>query len=469
MSALSKQFTKKKRKMPPFDLKKEAFGAQFYWGVSTAAYQIEGAYDKDGKSPSIWDTFTARKGKIYKGQNGQVATDFYHLYEKDIALLASMGIPNFRFSIAWSRILPEGTGQVNQDGIDFYNRVIDCCLEYGVTPWVTIYHWDLPEVLEKKGGWATREILNWFQEFVYVCARNFGDRVRHWMVLNEPMVFTGAGYFLGVHAPGRKGLRNFLPTIHHVVLCQALGGRILKAEVKDAMIGTTFSCSYVEPYTQKKKDVAAAKRADLLLNRLFIEPALGLGYPMEGLKVLRRLKKYIHKGDMERAVFDFDFIGIQNYTREVVAHSWFVPYIKAKIIPTAKRNVKTTLMGWEVYPGSIYKMLQKYQAYEGVQKLIITENGAAFKDQILQNEVQDVDRLKYIQEYLQQVYRAKKEGVAVQGYFVWTFTDNFEWAEGFYPRFGLVHVDFRTQKRTIKASGKWWSKFLKSTIHKETT
>lgn len=315
----------------------------------------------------------------------------------------------------------------------------------------------------RKGGWTNRDITVWFEAYVTLCAQEFGDRVKHWMVLNEPMVFTGAGYFLGVHAPGRKGLRNFIPAVHHAVLCQALGGRVLRSLVTDSHIGTTFSCSQISPYSNKYSDKMAASKVDALLNRLFIEPALGLGYPKDTVPTLKRLEKYIQAGDMEHAVFDFDFIGIQNYTREVVKHSYFVPYLRAKIIKASERKVKTTLMDWEVHPPSIYKIIKKFNGYKGIKKLIITENGAAFPDTLENENVHDADRLSYIQLHLKQVHRAQKKGLHIDGYFAWTFTDNFEWAEGYHPRFGLVYVDFPTQKRIIKSSGKWFRDFLATT------
>jgi beta-glucosidase len=280
------------------------------------------------------------------------------------------------------------------------------------------------------------------------------------MVLNEPMVFTGAGYFLGVHAPGKKGLKHFLPAVHHAVLCQAIGGRVLREWVRDATIGTTFSCSLIAPHSESQKDLLAAERADALLNRLFIEPSLGLGYPTESLELAKRLESHISPNDMVHCVFDFDFVGIQNYTREVVKHSCFVPYLRATIVKAPKRNVKTTLMDWEVYPPSIYGMIAKFNGYTGIKRILITENGAAFDDQFVEGRVHDPDRLAYLQSHLYQVYKAKQEGFKVDGYFVWTFTDNFEWAEGYYPRFGLVYIDFSNQKRIVKSSGKWYREFL---------
>ncbi|MCT4118797.1 GH1 family beta-glucosidase [Elizabethkingia anophelis] len=442
-------------------LTKEAFGKDFIWGVSTAAYQIEGAHNLDGKGPSVWDKFVQKRNKIFRNHTGDIACDHYNRYIDDLYLMHSMNIHNYRFSVSWSRILPEGTGRINQAGIDFYNRLIDLSLELGITPWITLYHWDLPHSLEVKGGWTNRDVKDWFGDYVAICVKNFGDRVKNWMVLNEPTVFSAAGYFFGVHAPGRKSIEGFLAAAHHAALAQAHGARVIKTLQPESNVGTTFSCSHVEAYTNREKDIKAAKKADLLLNRLFIEPLLGMGYPVNEIKTLRRIEKYIKQNDERDLKFDMDFIGIQNYTREIIRYAMFVPFLHAKIVNAKDRNVEMTTMEWEVYPGSIYHILKKFQAYENIPPLIITENGAAFSDTLQNNVVHDPKRLQYIQNILQQVLRAKQEGVNVNGYFVWTFLDNFEWAEGYHPRFGLVYVDFQTQQRTVKSSGHWYADFIK--------
>ncbi|MEO6733156.1 MAG: GH1 family beta-glucosidase [Ferruginibacter sp.] len=444
------------------DLIKKGFGKDFKWGVSTAAYQIEGAWDADGKGRSVWDVFANTRGKIFRNQNGNIACDYYHRYVHDLSIMSQLNIPNYRFSLSWSRIIPKGIGPVNTAGIDFYNRVIDFCLEVGIEPWVTLYHWDLPYELEKKGGWTNREIIGWFGEYVEVCIRHFGDRVKHWMILNEPMVFTGAGYFLGIHAPGRKGLNNFLAAAHHAALCQAEGGKIVRTLLPGAIIGTTFSCSYVEPFSTSIQDQQAANRVDALLNRMFVEPLAGMGYPIKDLKLLQRLEPFVKDGDEKKLAFDMDFIGIQNYTRELVSASWLRPLIWARFIKAENRKVTITEMNWEVYPECIYEMLVKFSKYKNFKEIIVTENGAAFHDEVIDGKVQDTKRKEYIEQHVESVLRAKKAGVNVNGYFVWSFTDNFEWAEGYHPRFGLVYIDFTTQKRIIKDSGYWFSKLIQS-------
>ena len=366
-------------------------------------------------------------------------------------------------TLSWSRIFPQGIGKVNCKGVEFYNQVIDFCFEVGIEPWITLYHWDLPYALQQQGGWTNRNVINWFSEYVSFCIQKFGDRVKHWMILNEPMVFTGAGYFLGIHAPGKKGLSNFLAAAHHAAMCQSEGGRVARSLRNGLKIGTTFSCSHIEPLTNKDADICAAKKADTLLNRTFIEALLGLGYPVKDLKLLNRLEEYVKDGDESKLPFEMDFIGIQNYTREIVAHSYFTPFLNAKIITADKRNAERTLMNWEIHPPSIYNMLKKYSTYP-IKEIIVTENGAAFHDEPCNDLVRDQERKKYLQEHIQQVYKAQQEGVNVNGYFIWSFIDNFEWAEGYYPRFGIVYVDFETQKRIVKDSGKWYSKFLSEAV-----
>ena len=441
-------------------LEKRAFGNDFAWGVSTAAFQIEGAFNTDGKGLSIWDDFTASRGKILSNHHAQRSSDFYNRYRQDITLMSIMQIPNFRFSISWSRLFPSGTGAYNKQGVDYYQKVIDFCLESGIQPWITLYHWDLPLELEKKGGWTNREVINWFCDYVSFCIKHFGDRVKHWMILNEPLVFTGAGYFLGIHAPGKKGLNAFLASAHHAAICQAEGARSARAVRGDIKIGTTFSSSWIQGSSGGILDSLAAIRFDALVNRMFIEPLLGMGYPYKDLKVLQRLEQFVKDGDEMRLRFNMDFIGVQNYTREIISHSWLVPFLQAKIIKAGDRNVKRTMMNWEVYPESIYNVLKKFSAYPNIPDLIITENGAAFPDVLENGKIVDTERKEFIENYLKAVLKAKNERVNVKGYFIWSFTDNFEWAEGYHPRFGLVYVNFATQQRIVKYSGRWYSNFI---------
>ncbi|WP_081867483.1 GH1 family beta-glucosidase [Hymenobacter sp. IS2118] len=447
----------------PLPFSRADFGAGFHWGAAAAAYQTEGAWQHQGKGPSIWDDFTRRKGTIRRGEHGRVAADFYHRHETDLDLAQGMGLTDFRFSAAWSRVLPEGLGAVNRRGLDFYDRLVDACLERDLQPWLTLYHWDLPSALQARGGWANRNIVGWFSDYAQVMARRLGDRVAHWAVLNEPMVFVGAGHLLGVHAPGRRHLGAFLAAAHHATLAQAEGGRALRAHLPDsARIGTTFSCSYLTPHRPgHARDEAATRRADAILNRFFVEPTLGLGYPLAELPALRwLLERYQKPGDDQRMQFDFDFWGVQNYTREVVKFSPWLPLQWATLVPAKQRGVPYTDMGWEVYPESIYQMLKQFSAYPNAPKLLVTESGSAFPDVAIGGVVDDPARRAYLQAAVGQVLRAQREGVDVGGYFAWSLTDNFEWAEGYGPRFGLIHVDYETQQRTLKNSGRWYQQFL---------
>ncbi len=440
---------------------KQLFGQDFKWGVAISALQNEGATNDDGKGPSIWDTFSKQKGKIKDHSNPDTATDFYHRYAEDLDLVRKLNFSNFRFSLAWARILPNGSGAINRKGLDYYHRIIDYCLEKQIEPWVTLYHWDLPQALENKGGWTNRDVIKWFSEYAEICAQEFGDKVKNWLVMNEPMGFTSLGYFTGMHAPGKKGMGNFLKAAHHVALSQAAGGKILRENIPDSNIGNTFSCSVIEPVDQKLKNIRATHRTDALLNRLFLEPALGLGYPVADLPVLKKMEKYIRPEDTDNLPFDFDFIGIQYYFRIVARHSPWMPWIHAVQVPAKKRDVPLNQLNLEVFPEGMYTMLQYFNKYPQIKKLLVSESGVCFEDHITTgNKVMDTDRIAYFKATLDQILRAKNEGVPVEGFFAWTLTDNFEWNEGYRPRFGLIYTDYSTQQRIIKDSGYWFRDLL---------
>lgn len=437
------------------------FGNPFFWGVAIAAAQNEGAWNEDGKGPSIWDAFARRQGKIKGKAKPYSAADFYHRFKDDLLLVKALGFNTFRFSLSWPRIIPDGTGKINQQGLLFYHKVIDECLEQGITPFITLYHWDLPQALEQKGGWTSHLMNRWFIKYAGVCAQEFGDRAKNWIVLNEPFGFTSLGYMLGRHAPGKTGLTDFLKAVHHAALAQADGGRVLRSEVANAYIGTSFSCSEVRPFTNKAEDIEAARKTDILLNRLFIEPLLGKGYPNENFKLIEKLE-LVNKSwkYTERLRFDADFIGLQNYFPVVVKHSSFVPYVNITQVKAAARKAPQTAMGWEISPDGFYNILKKYWKYDAVKEIIVTESGAAFTDKMINGQVIDEQRMQYHQQYLQALLQAKNEGIGIKGYMAWTLTDNFEWSEGYHARFGLVHVDFKTQLRTVKQSGYWFRDFL---------
>lgn len=432
----------------------------FHWGIATSAAQTEGAAYLEGKGPSIWDQFSHRKGKIAGSHTPEVSNSFYFRYEEDLAIIKSLHIPNFRFSISWPRIFPQGTKNVNSKGVDFYDRLIDACLEKDINPWVTLYHWDLPLQLELHGGWNNRDVISWFGEYTELVLKKYGDRVNNWMVLNEPLVFTGAGYFLGVHAPGKKGMNSFLSATHHTSLTQAAGILQIKQFNSSFNVGTTFSCSWVTPHSNSVNDHRAAKSVDALLNRVFVEPLLGYGYPVKDLPFLQGIEKFYKAGDDSKLKAIPDFLGIQNYTREVVKHSWLTPYINAKLMDARSRKVPHTMLNWEIYPQGIYSLIHKYAAYPEVKKIIVSENGAAFPDIKLKNEVKDTARVQFLKAYLHEIEKARLDCEKLTGYFIWSLNDNFEWAEGYFPRFGLVHIDYANQQRTIKESGYWYRDYL---------
>ncbi len=448
--------------MQPYSFTAGSFGKDFKWGVAISAAQNEGAPATEGRGLSIWDNFSRLPGKIKGGGRPNEACDFYHRYKDDLMLVKAPGFTVFRFSVSWSRILPLGTGKTNKEGIAFYNRLIDECLALGLLPYLTLYHWDLPQALQKEGGWASHQMLKWFSRYTTLCAESFGDRVKHWIILNEPIGFTSLGYMLGIHAPGKRGVTHFFPAVQNAALCQAEGGRIIRALVPGAIIGTSFSCSEIIPFTQKEADKLAAKRTDALVNRLFIEPALGRGFPLEDkFPFLDKLHLYNKSWKYtERMQFNFDFIGLQNYFPITVRHNGLVPYLQASEVKAASRKVPHTAMGWEINPDSFHRMIRRFWLYGGIKEIMITEGGAAFKDKLVNGVVDDTDRIAYFQQYLTALLKAKKEGTNISGYLAWTLTDNFEWSEGYRARFGLVHVDFPTQLRTIKNSGYWFRDFL---------
>lgn len=454
-------------------LRRGDFGDGFTWGVATASYQIEGAWDADGKGPSIWDTFTHGKvlglrSPIRDRSNGDVACDFYHRYPEDVALLDELGFGAKRFSVSWPRVLPEGTGRINRAGLDFYSRVVDECLERGVEPWITLYHWDLPQALQERGGWTDRDVVAWFAEYVGVVADALGDRVRHWMVFNEPLSFVMLGQLLGVHAPGRRGLRSFQSSLHHVNLSQAAGARVLRDRVPGAVVGTSHYLTDVRPTGSSAVHHLAARSADAFLNRAFLEPNLGLGYPIADCRLLAGVERYQRDGDEVDVLVDWDFLGVQYYTRLAapplpVPGLWTVPMFGRDF-----RRFDLTATGWEVQPEGLHAVLMRAHAYGRFPRLVVTENGAAYPDELVGDPVDpraepyvpDARRIHFYERHLEQVRRARRDGAPVDGYFAWSLMDNFEWAEGYGPRFGLVYVDYPTQRRIVKDSGRWFQRFL---------
>ncbi|MEQ9365030.1 MAG: GH1 family beta-glucosidase [Leptospirales bacterium] len=445
------------------------FGADFVWGAATAAYQIEGGHDADGKGPSIWDEFS-RRGKIKHGHTGDVACDHYNRVSEDDALMNTLGLGAYRFSISWPRVLPDGTiqGVVNEAGFDFYKRLCDSLQERGIRPFATLFHWDLPLALQKSyGGWLDRRIADHFAEYSALCVEKLGGRVKDWIILNEPFVFLLLGYGIGYFPPSRVGLSNFLKASHHALLAQGRAARAMDAVRSDLNLGTTNSTLAGDLDRDTPANRRALARHDAFFNRLYVDPVVGRGYPADSLPVLHRLrkKKFARPGDMDEIAYDFAFHGINHYSRKIVRAAPYIPYLGFRELPTVKSALKTA-MGWEVYPPGLRQILMKFSAYPEIPALYVTENGSAWNDTLTidaqgRRRVHDPERARYLQDYLAQCLSAKNDGGKLKGYFAWSLLDNLEWREGYDRRFGIVHVDFENDlKRTIKDSGLWYAQFL---------
>ena len=441
-----------------------SFPKNFWWGTSTAAYQIEGAWNEDGKGESIWDRFSHTPHKIKNGDNGDVACDHYHRYREDLSIMRSLGMTSYRFSIAWTRIQAAGSGRPNPKGLDFYSRLVDGLLEAKIRPFPTLYHWDLPQALEDAGGWPNRDTAQRFADYTDIVMSALGDRVQSWMIFNEPWVFTTLGYLFGTHAPGRTDVDAFLRATHVVNLAQGMAFRVMKGVRPKSIVGTAFSLSPVQPATSSRADHQAAERAHAFQNIWFLEPALRGRYPDAFVGVTPEMLG-VKTGDMEKVRAAFDFIGVNNYYRYIVSaiHPRTISLNPlAKIYPV---DVKVggdtgpkTEMGWEVYPRGIYEIVMRLAKDYG-RPMEITENGCAYGDAPGKDgAVHDARRIAFYHDYLREVARAIKDGADVRGYHAWSLLDNFEWAEGFSKRFGLTYVDFKTQKRIVKESGEWYAK-----------
>jgi beta-glucosidase len=440
------------------------FPKEFFWGAATAAYQVEGAWQEEGKGESIWDRFSHTPGRIKNGDTGDRACDSYHRWREDIALLRAMNLNSYRFSISWPRIQPSGSGSANSKGIDYYSRLVDALLEARIRPFVTLHHWDLPQTLEDAGGWPNRDTASRFADYVDVVARTLGDRVSDWMLFNEPAAFTYRGYLQGELAPGHQSLFDFLRATHTVNLAQGAGFRALKAICPRARVGTAFSMSACEPASNSEEDKLAAERAHAITNLWFLEPALNGRYP-EAFTFLPETAMKIKSGDLDKMRAPFDFIGINLYYRTIAsapgamerlshAQQWLFP-----VKMTGGQQGPKTGMGWEVWPQAMYDMVMRISRDFNRPQIEITESGCAYSDGPDANGViHDARRIDYHRQYLQAVARAIDDGADVRGYHAWTLLDNFEWAEGFSQRFGLSYVDFKTQQRTIKESGRWYAK-----------
>jgi beta-glucosidase len=437
-----------------------SFPKDFVWGCATSAYQIEGAWNEAGKGPSIWDTFTHTPGKIIDGSNGDMAVDHYHRYAEDVALMKELGLKAYRFSVAWSRILPTGTGTVNQAGLDFYERLVDELLRQGIEPYLCLFHYDLPQALQDKGGWPNRDTAYAFADYARVVTERLSDRVKVWITHNEPWVTAAAGYFSGEHAPGIKDPVATFRSMHQLLLSHGLAAEAIRASAKQPVkIGITLNLNPVHPATDTKKDRAAAYRFDTILNRAMLDPLLKGTSPLREFAVGKMLAATLIKpGDLEK-IRSIDLLGVNYYTRTVAKHDPKFPVISASQVQPEGNEYSGM---WEIYPEGIYELLMRiHKDYQPTCEIMVTENGVPVPDGLdFDGCVRDERRVRYLKNHVAQIHRAIQDGVPVKGYFHWSLTDNFEWSWGYGKRFGLVYVDYPSLKRTVKDSGRWFSKVI---------
>lgn len=459
----------------------ERFPDTFRFGVATSAYQIEGSTDADGRGASIWDTFAARQGTIERGETAAVACDHYRRRDADVALLGHLGVDSYRFSIAWPRVQPLGSGRANEAGLTFYDQLIDRLLDQGITPFPTLYHWDLPQALQDVGGWASRDTANRFAEYAALVVDRLGDRVNEWALFNEPYIFVSRGYLLGRYAPGHTSLPEFLRAVHTVTRAHALGYRAIKACRPDLEVGSVFALAPCEPATDSDDDESACLFADAAFNHLFLDPLFTGAYPQRVLDALPIEEMAIESGDLESIRTPLDFIGVNCYYRLVISAGERMPDLPFidfglrndvrgsgsradltdatyRIHSSFGRNEGSrTDMGWEVWPRALQSMLMRlHTQYPGVP-LHVCESGCALLDRVdAHGHVSDPERTAYHRVHLHAVAAAIADGADVRSYHAWSLYDNFEWASGYRPRFGLVRVDFASQQRTVKSSGEWF-------------
>ncbi|MFI0407699.1 GH1 family beta-glucosidase [Actinomadura sp. 3N508] len=447
------------------------FPTGFRWGAATAAYQIEGAADEGGRGPSIWDTFARTPGKVLGGDTGDVAVDHYHRFRDDVALMAGLGLTSYRFSISWPRVQPAGSGAFNQEGVDFYGRLVDALLDAGIEPWPTLYHWDLPQPLEDKGGWPERDTAHRFAEYAAHVHAALGDRVRHWTTVNEPWCAAFLGYASGEHAPGRRDAAASLHAAHHLMLGHGLAVEAMRAHAPGNRFGAAVNLYAVTPATDDPADMDAARRVDGLQNRLLLDPLLLGHYPWDVLADTSGHGFEPPAEDLAVIRQPLDQLGINYYSRHTVAgtpgeaaqtasspfssHSPWVGSGHVRFVPSGR---PVTGMGWDIDAGGLHEVLTRlHREYPSVP-LYITENGAGYDEEPDENgAIGDADRIAYLDAHLRACHDAISDGVPLRGYFTWSLLDNFEWAWGYAKRFGLVHVDYATQRRTPKDSARWYA------------
>lgn len=429
------------------------FPDDFVWGVATSAFQIEGAAAQDGKGPSIWDRFCRQPGAIADQSNGDIACDHYHRWSTDLDLIASLGVDAYRFSVSWPRVRPAGGGAWNEQGLAFYERLVDGLLSRGIKPFLTLNHWDLPEALQAGGGWANRDTVHRFVEYAEGIHARLGDRLESIATHNEPWVMAVLGHETGVFAPGIKDRRTAVQVSHHLLLSHGMALQALRAQGCRAKLGLVLNLAPMHPATDSPADLAKTKLEDGRLVRWYMDPLFKAAYPQDVLDALADDAPRVEPEDMQTIATPMDFLGVNYYSRSVVSAG------EAWDACSGEREV--TDMGWEVYPEGLTELLVRLHQDYPVPPLYVTENGGAFKDTLEDGQVHDIQRTRYIARHIEAVAQAMRQGVCMGGYMVWSLMDNFEWASGYEKRFGIVHVDYASLQRTLKDSAHWYRNFMR--------
>jgi beta-glucosidase len=432
-------------------------GGLILWGAATAAYQIEGSVQADGRGESVWDRFAATPGRIADGSTGEPADDHYRRFRQDVALMRDLGLQAYRFSIAWPRVQPEGRGPVNRRGLDFYQALVEELLAAGIRPFVTLFHWDLPQALQDRGGWTRRDTVSRYAEYADLVSRVLGDRVHDWITFNEPFVHAYVGHVEGRHAPGLTDLGNYAPVSHHLLLAHGTAVPAIRANTRggEAQVGITLNLSPTVPATDRDEDVQAATIVDGAMNRWHLDPVLRGGYPQDVAELLGFDPDPV---DLVVISTPLDFLGVNYYTRTRVA----ADPEQVFRLPGPPEGAETTAMGWSVEPDGLHEILTRVNRDYAPARVYVTENGAAYDDEVDEDgRVRDPRRVAYLEAHIEQLDRARADGVPVEGYFAWSLLDNWEWAEGYTKRFGLVHVAYDTQVRTVKDSGRWYAELIR--------
>ncbi|HUP27155.1 MAG TPA: GH1 family beta-glucosidase [Chloroflexia bacterium] len=440
---------------------KGGFTEGFVWGAATAAFQIEGSTHADGRGESIWDRFCSLPGRVHNGDTGEPACDHYRLWREDVDMLDEMGVGAYRFSVAWPRIFPEGRGAPNQRGLDFYDRLVDALLERGIAPFVTLYHWDLPQALQDRGGWRSRDTAESFARYADAVVRRLGDRAGHWITHNEPAVAAFHGYLTGEHAPGFRDWRTAMAAAHNLLLSHGLAMQAIRAAAPRVQAGITLNLYPFHPASGKGSDEEAAQRGDGFQNRWFLDPVLRGRYPDDMLELLGDYVPQPEPGDMQVISAPIDFLGINYYNRSVVESSDANPPLNYSEVKP--KGSQYTDMGWEVSPDALRELLVRLHKEYPLPAYYITENGAAYPDvPSADGKVHDPARVDYLQAHFDAARQALEAGVPLKGYFVWSLMDNFEWAWGYSKRFGIIYVDYKTQERIWKSSALWYRDWIEA-------